>query len=222
MSKVPFNPLITVNNSDFRALFYVGGLALSMLYAGVFIAYLMLVVMRTQFLYGIYRWDGGPGPLIDDRYSYAWWFLMLNNLRVLALPGLIWVFQNLSVRVKALMVYAMFVLLSVLDFVLLMVWLIMQCFFCNNGIFRNGLCDTVDTTAYCGAFWKDQPDLCAPGADPPLVAQCDLTTNPAYINLIYFTLGFFALDIIIALYLWIIRKITYSMALSARMYGYSY
>ena len=191
---------------DFMSLMYVGAVLLSAFYAGLFMASLIKVHMQTNFLHGFYRPFLLPGPFVDDRYTYPWYFLLFHNLRVAAIPGLIWLFYDLQGLVYSAVVSAAFNLLIVLDILLLLAVFVMGCFFCNNGVFRNGLCDTKNRTAYCEAFWKDQWEICEPGADPPPLDQCDLSPNPAFNNFAYFLLGFLALDIVVSLYIWLVRR----------------
>lgn len=213
------NHYVEVTNTDFLAIFYFGAVALSAAYAVTYMMYVVYVVMRTNFLYGFYRSDLLPGPFIDDRYGYPWGMLVLNNARVLLLPALLWVFQNLRIKMKSAIVYTFFGLMCVLDFLLVLLWVITTCFFCNNGVFRNGLCDTNNLTAYCGVWSMDQPDLCSPGSNIPSLQQCDLKPNQVHYDYLWFLLAFFVLDIVIALYLYVVR-IFGPPILFAQDYGY--
>ncbi len=201
-----YYPGVRLGRADSLSLLFAGAILLSALYVGVFMACLIKVHLQSNFLHGFYRPFLLPGPYVDDRYTYPWYFLMIHNVRLAAIPGLIWIFHDLEGLIYSAIVSAAFGVLVVVDILLLVAVFVMGCFFCNNGVFRNGLCDTKNLTAYCEAFWKDQWEICDPGADPPLLAQCDLSPNPAFNNFAYFLLGFLALDIIISLYVWLVTR----------------
>lgn len=198
----------SVSSSDFLGIALFGGFTLCLLYVSVFIAYVAQVVMGTNYYFGVYRTDlPPPGPFVDDRYSYSWWFLMLDTVRVFVLPGLIWVFMDKRVRGKGFIIMLAFILLFIIDFFLVFSFLIMRCFFCNVGEFRNGLCDTVNRTAYCEAFWETNTDLCNTGITPPPIGSGNLDNNPIYSLLIQYTAAFWLLDFIVIIYLLLIRFI---------------
>ena len=200
------NRYVNISGRDFLSIFYIGAVILSVIYATTYICYVIYVVLHTNFKYGFYRNDLKPGVFIDDRYDYMWWFLMINNVRILLLPALLWIFQDLRIGIMSYMSNMAFSLMVFIDFLLILVWFIIGCFFCNNGVFRNGLCDTNNITAYCEVWWKDQVDLCEPPMYNTSLQQCDLKTNPAYIKYIFFLLGFLILDIITVGYISLVRK----------------
>jgi len=75
---------------------------------------------------------------------------------------------------------------------------VMLCFFCNNGIFRNAVCDA-PLDEYCEAFWETQTDICNPGVAN--TGQCDLQPNQCFFNWVYVTLAFTVLDLILVRFL---------------------
>jgi hypothetical protein len=200
----PSNSYVTVNGKDVLRFFRILALLLSMLYVAVYIAYVVQVVMRTRFLYGYYRMDLKPGPLIDDRFSWPWWFLMLNNLRIFASPGLIWIFQNASMRIKSVLVGWAFGILILIDIVLIVTWYVAGGFFCNDGVFRDGLCDA-PRDQYCQAWWTNQTDWCDPSPIPPTLDGSSLPKNVMYWPLVNYTWGFLLLDIALATYVLVTR-----------------
>jgi hypothetical protein len=200
---------------------------LSLLYVGVYISYMVKVVMQSHFLYGFVRLeDLKTGNFVDDRYTFPWWFLLLNNLRILILPALLWVFQHLHVRGRYKLVLFLFQAFTILDLLLIIAWELMKCFTCNNGFFRNGLCDERNLTTYCNAITEPQPDIC-----PTLAVNCSnsnftgVVPDPCYIKpdavypiLIYYTCGFLAIDFLLSIFLMFSRYLLKDviLALSSR------
>lgn len=210
------NSYITATNKDFLSFFRVLAVLLCALYGAVYVAYVIQVVMRTNFLYGYYRMDLKPGPLIDERFSVPWWFLMLNNLRIFASPGLVWVFQSASVRTKMILVGYAFGVLILIDVLLVIVWYVLGGFYCNDGVFLDGLCDA-PRDVYCASWWTNQTAWCEPSLVPPTLDP-NISKNPMFWPLVDYTWGFLLLDVILATYLLVVRSLA-PKTINARSYA---
>jgi hypothetical protein len=210
----PKNPYVSFGNRDFLSVFGWTCVLLSVLYVAVYVAYLIVAVMKTDFLFGYFRPELLPGPLIDDRYSVFWWFLMLNNLRILAVPSLLWIFQSPGGRFKMFLARYAFMFVTLIDVVLIVTWFVFGGFFCNDGRFRNGMCDA-PRDRYCASWWTLQPDLCPPSLVPPTL-DSTIPKNPAYWQIIYFTAGFLLLDVFLSVYLVLVGTMIASARAAAR------
>jgi hypothetical protein len=193
------NPYISWTRRDTAVVIEWIAIMVTLLYVGVFIAFCIIVLLRCDFKYGLYRPELRPGPFLDDRYTYPWWFLIIGNIRLICIPAFLLVFSGTGPRLKAQIVKFMFQLLVVLDIFLLVAWVVLGCFFCNNGTFRNGVCDAT-RVEYCKVFWLNQTDLCPPSILPPAPIGT-LDKRETYYNLIRFLLGFLGLDIFCILFL---------------------
>lgn len=198
------NNFTKYNINDFYFILFIASFLITALYLTAFVWYLIDVVMRTEFRYGFYKREMKPGPFIDDRYSWPFFILGLCSLRIFGLPFLTWAFINSRRINPSSMLFiastlSFFQTMLTIDVFLLFAWFTMGGFFCNNGYFRNGICDTVNVDDYCSAFWPEQPDLCYNGTYP-LTDQCDLELNPAFRSFIYFIGAFIFLDTIIVLF----------------------
>lgn len=202
------NHYLLASNGDFLFLFQLAGIGLAMLYGIVCLLFIVMVVMQSRFYFGFYRVDLPlhRGRFIDDRFTYPWWILMLDLIRIIAIPSVIWVFQGITLSLRRTMVHSLFCLLCWLDIGLILAIFVMECFFCNNGEFRNSLCDTPNITEYCLVHWQAQPDLCVPPLQSSNITQDDLKSNPIYNKMLFFTLGFLALDFIISMFLWFLLE----------------
>lgn len=192
------NPYTMDSRKDIITLYYWGAVLLGLMYTAAYIYFLLGVLFKVEFLYGIYRPDLMPGQFVDDRYNWVWVFLVINNLRIFVPLALLWTFQSVRFQYKRDDVIESLRYAILLDFILLMMFFVMLCFFCNNGIFRNALCDA-PLDDYCDAFWETQPEICPPGVAN--VGQCDLEPNECFFNWVYVTLAFTLLDIIMVRFL---------------------
>lgn len=194
------------------------------LYMSVYIVYLFMVIYPIDFLYGYYRHDLFPGPFVDDRWSAWWVFLILGNLRILVPISLVWCFHDILSFFKRDSTFNVIRAVFVLDLLTLLIQFIMWCGFCNNGNFRNALCNDKDLDRYCKAFWKLQPDVCLPDSDPPDLVQADLTFHPSFTYWWRFTLAFTIIDFILCLgmlkiVLYVLRDLSRTYQTSPASYG---
>jgi len=192
------NPYTMDSRKDIITLYYWGAVLLGLVYTAAYIYFLLGVLFKVEFLYGTYRPELLPGPFVDDRYNWVWVFLVINNIRIFVPLALLWTFQNVRFQYKRDDVIESLRYVILMDFILLIMFFVMLCFFCNNGIFRNAVCDA-PLDEYCEAFWETQTDICNPGVAN--TGQCDLQPNQCFFNWVYVTLAFTVLDLILVRFL---------------------
>lgn len=192
------NPYTLDSRKDIITLYYWLAVLLGLIYNVAYIYFLIEVLFKVDFLYGVYRPELIPGPFVDDRYNWVWVFLVINNLRIFIPLALLWTFQSVIFQYKRDDVIEALRYVILMDLILLMMFFVMLCFFCNNGIFRNAACDA-NLQDYCEAFWRTQPEVCTPSQTT--VGQCDLEPNPCFFNWVYVTLVFTLLDIVLVRFL---------------------
>lgn len=201
------NHYLLSSYSDIIFVLQTAGIFLSFVYYTFCVVFIALVVMRTKSYYGFYRTDLPPpgGALIDDRFAYPIWFLMLHLVRLLTVPVFVMELQKLNRTPLSNFIFSFFIFLLVLDLVIIVGLVAMNSMTCNLGVFRNSLCDHPNTTEYCQVHWKLQPNLCVP---PKVVnhtaEQCKLQPNPIYIRLYIFTAIFLLLDVVVSLFIYML------------------
>jgi hypothetical protein len=195
------NVYVSWTERDVFLVFRWFAICVSGLYCLVFVSYLWTAVLRTDFKYGYYRPELKPGPFVNDRYSHPRLVLLLNDLRLFAFPCALWVTQGRHMLGFKISLYrAVLRVLLALDVVLIVWTAILGCFFCNNGVFRNGICDG-DLDAYCSVFWEEQTHLCAPRNYTYTAEQAGLEKRPSHSALMKHLVAFFALDVLAGLHL---------------------
>lgn len=175
----------------------ISGTIIAIAYVCVYVAYLSVVVGSLDVLHGYYRRDLLPGPLIDDRYSWGWCFLLISTMR-----GFIpFLYLNTLVGLKEPYKRLWFERIArwfiPIDIVLMIFFLITICFVCNSTYSAQSLCNE-SLDRWCMAYGIDHQDRCMPWPSGYVPLEpCDLSPNPAFIRWIYFTIAFFIFDMML-------------------------
>lgn len=165
-----------------------------MLYAGVFVAFVVSVVLPLTFDHVYPNPTLVPGSLVDDRSTLHAWLLTLDLTRVVVFASILWMLRRVSREFKrdlhriATIVYLVFDVALVL---LLLVGLL----FCHVSFWSSNACR--DRALYCEHFNVNGSlaDRCPPSVGPPPPFSA-LTPDAAYVRWIWFAAAFLLLDVL--------------------------
>jgi len=220
------NPILSGSRED--VLGWIQGLVclMSFLYLAAVVVFLVLVVFPIDPLYGYYRPELLPGPFVDDRFHLFWFLLLLNNLRIFVPLLLVWCFYDAYSFFKRDITFSALRYMVYLDGIILVGLFVMWCGFCNNGNFRNPICDA-PLEEYCKAHWKLNEEVCQPGMDPPELLQADLPFHESFDYWWKFAIVFLVVDIyfvwqMVKFVLYILRAMARSTYNAGRPYKTPY
>lgn len=186
------------------------GVGVSIVYTALYIAFLILVVFELPFKYGYLRFDLLPGPLTDDRYSWAWWFVFINIVFRMFTP-LFYLYTLLGFResFKRRWFSRYLGWMFVLNIVTIGFIVLVRCLACNNESIPDSPCN--DPLQYCDAFGSLHQDRCSPPfLDPPIDPKT-LNPHPSWWTWLYLTIGFVLGDLLL-----------YGMTKDMGAYAYNY
>lgn len=165
-------------------------------YAVTYITFVIMVVKEFNILHGYPRYaELLPGQFVSDRYTWGWYFLILNLARSFVFSYYLYTLIDLKVQSKRRWFERMIEYVLAFDVALWLFFLITSCFLCNNSFWpsESSLCND-ELDKWCTVMGDSYPDRCPPAL--PFADQCDLKPNPIYVRWIFFHIAFTALDLL--------------------------